>query len=76
MNECLKQLDIQVKISEFLKFTSGDPIQSAVENFFYFKIQPFYAAVNGHLELTLLKGSRRFYAVSTSDLEVYKFRDW
>ena len=35
-----------------------------------------YAAVNGHLELTLLKGRQRFDAVSTSNLEVYKFRDW
>ena len=34
------------------------------------------AAVNGHLELTLLKGRQRFDAVSTSNLEVYKFRDW
>ena len=35
-----------------------------------------YAAVNGHLELTLLKGRQRFDAISTSNLEVYKFRDW
>ena len=35
-----------------------------------------YAAVNGHLELTFLKGHRRFIAISTSNLEVYKFRDW
>ena len=35
-----------------------------------------YAAVNGHLEFTLLKGRQRFDAVSTSNLEVYKFRDW
>ena len=34
------------------------------------------AAVNGHLELTLLKGHQRFDAVSTSNLEVYKFQDW
>ena len=34
------------------------------------------AAVNGHLELTLLKGRQRFDAVSTSNLDVYKFRDW
>ena len=34
------------------------------------------AAVNGHLEFTLLKGRQRFDAVSTSNLEVYKFRDW
>ena len=34
------------------------------------------AAVNGHLELPLLKDRRRFNAVSTSNLEVYKFRDW
>ena len=36
----------------------------------------FNAAVNGHLELTLLKGRQRFDAISTSNLEVYKFRDW
>ena len=36
----------------------------------------FYAAVNGHLELPLLKDRQRFDAVSTSNLEVYKFRDW
>ena len=34
------------------------------------------AAVNGHLELTLLKVRQRFDAISTSNLEVYKFRDW
>ena len=36
----------------------------------------YNATVNGHLELTLLKGRQRFDAVSTSNLEVYKFRDW
>ena len=35
-----------------------------------------YAAVYGHLELNLLKGRQRFYAVSTSNLEVYTFRNW
>ena len=35
-----------------------------------------YAAVNGHLELTLLKGRQRFDVVSASNLEVYKFQDW
>ena len=34
-----------------------------------------YAAVNGHLELPLLKDRQRFDAVSTSNLEVYTFRD-
>ena len=34
------------------------------------------AAVNGHLELPLLKDRQRFDAISTSNLEVYKFRDW
>ena len=33
------------------------------------------AAVNGHLELPLLKDRQRFDAVSTSNLEVYNFRD-
>ena len=33
------------------------------------------AAVNGHLELPLLKDRQRFDAVSTSNLEVYKIRD-
>ena len=37
---------------------------------------PLYAAVNGHLELPLLKDRQRFDTVSTSNLEVYKFRDW
>ena len=35
-----------------------------------------YAAVNGHLELPLLKDRQRFDAISTSNLEVCKFRDW
>ena len=35
-----------------------------------------YAAVIGHLELTLLKVRERFNAISTSNFEVYKFRDW
>ena len=34
------------------------------------------AAVKGYLELTLLKGRQSFDAISTSNLEVYKFRDW
>ena len=34
-----------------------------------------YAAVNGQLELTLLKGRQRFDTVSTSNLKVYRFRD-
>ena len=34
------------------------------------------AAVNGHLELTLLKDRQRFDAISTSNLEVYEFWDW
>ena len=34
------------------------------------------AAVNGHLELPLLKDRHRFDAVSTSNLDVYKFRNW
>ena len=33
------------------------------------------AAVNGQLELTFLKGRQRFDAISTSNLEVYKFRE-
>ena len=42
--------------------------------------EPFFvfinAAVNGHLEFPLLNDRQRFEAVSTSNLEVYKFRDW
>ena len=34
-----------------------------------------YATVNGHLKLPLLKDRQRFDTVSTSNLEVYKFRD-
>ena len=34
------------------------------------------AAVNGHLELHILKDRQIFDAVSTSNLGVYKFRDW
>ena len=34
------------------------------------------AAVNGHLELPLLKDRQRFDAVSTSNPEVLRFRDW
>ena len=35
-----------------------------------------YAAINVHLELPFLKDHQRFDAISTSNLEVYKFRDW
>ena len=35
-----------------------------------------YAAINGYLELTLLKGRQGFDAISMSNLEVYKFWDW
>ena len=35
-----------------------------------------YAAINGHLELPLLKNRQRFDAVLMSNLEVYNFRDW
>ena len=52
-------------------------------NFFVHQIYDYitnypsaYAAVNGHLELPLLKDRQRFDAVSTSNLEVYKLRDW
>ena len=38
--------------------------------------QNAYAAVNEHLELTLFKSRQRFDAISTSNLEVYKLRDW
>ena len=34
------------------------------------------AAIITYLELTLLKGRQRFDAISTSNLEVYKFWDW
>ena len=34
------------------------------------------AAVNGYLELTLLKGRQRLDAISTSNLEVYKFLEF
>ena len=44
--------------------------------FIYYGLFMINATVNGHLELTLLKGRQRFDAVSTSNLEVYKFRDW
>ena len=36
----------------------------------------FNAAVNVHLEILLLKDRQRFDAISTSNLEVYIFRDW
>ena len=39
-------------------------------------ILDLYAAVNGHPELLLLKDRGRFDAISTSNLEIYKFRDW
>ena len=35
-----------------------------------------YAAVKRYLELPLLKDRQRFDAASTSNLEVYKIRDW
>ena len=34
------------------------------------------AVVNGHIELNLLKGCRRFDAISTSNFEVFKIWDW
>ena len=40
------------------------------------KLNSTNAAVNGYLELTLLKGRQRFDAISTSNLEVCKFGDW
>ena len=44
----------------------------------YMKLTSLFisAAVNEHLELPLLKDRQRFDAVSTLNLEVYKFRDW
>ena len=41
----------------------------------YFKITTLMH-INGHLELTLLKVRQRFDAISTANVEVYKFRDW
>ena len=41
-----------------------------------FCFQPFYAAVNSQLELTLLKDRQRCDTVSTSNLKVYEFREW
>ena len=46
-----------------------------VRSFHMFDCKNANAAVNGHLELPLLKDRQRFDAVSTSNLEVYKFRD-
>ena len=46
------------------------------EKFSKFQSTFIYAGVNGHLELNLLKGHQRFDAISTSNLEVYKFRHW
>ena len=42
----------------------------------YEDISPPNAAVNGQLELTFLKGRQRFDTVPTSNLKVYKFREW
>ena len=39
-------------------------------------IEQTNVAVNGHLELPLLKDRQRFDTVSTSNLEVYEFGDW
>ena len=36
----------------------------------------FNAVVNGHVELNLLKGRRRFDAISTLNLKVCSFPDW
>ena len=47
------------------------------ENFYLWSEHTFSnAAINGYLELTLLKGRQRFNAISTSNLEVYKLWDW
>ena len=51
--------------------TVGMTITIYVIMIFILKTYSFNAAVNGHLELPLLKGRQRFDAVSTSNLEVY-----
>ena len=53
----------------------GQKAVFTIVEFEFFDIFYSYAAVNGHLELTLLKGRQRFDAISTPNLEVYKFRD-
>ena len=40
------------------------------------KVMTTNAAVNGQLELTLLKGRQRLDTVSMSNLKVNKFREW
>ena len=48
---------------------------SYINIYVYSIISDTNAAVNGHLELPFLKDRQRFDAVSTSNLEVWKFRD-
>ena len=44
--------------------------------FFIMSIPLSNAAINGHLELPLLKEPSKIHAISMLNLEVYKFRDW
>ena len=68
----------QIWVFIIIKVYSINLIQWIMPEISSFKVivLPANAAVNGHLELTLLKGRQRFDAVSTSNLEVYIFRDW
>ena len=52
------------------------PCTAVNPNVTFCKLPKPNAAVNGHLELPLLKDRQRFDAVLTSNLEVLKFRDW
>ena len=54
------------------KKESYDEIKNYLKPQTYFRIRNLYlyAAVNGKLELTLLKGRQRFDTVSTSNLKV------
>ena len=64
--------ELQSSIRE-ISFEIHSLIHSFIHSIF---ISILYGAVNVHLELPLLKDRQRFDAISTSNLEVYKFRDW
>ena len=73
-------IEIGGTVTLMARVSSGNPVTyiidwddgSALENV----SRQGNAAVNGYLKLPLLKDRQRFDAVSTSNLEVYKFWDW
>ena len=78
MNEQNKMLKLKEKSDQRCKQLHNDISVSLTHQsvLIYRQAGIVNAAVNGHLELTLLKSHQRFNAISTSNLEVYQFWDW